>query len=264
MKEIILTKKINQEIKQFILQLDDEDYDLVSKKTIHINISGSKTTMYPCFYIAANPSNNNTKSKYKRVSIGVFLMNFQLNKEVSYIDKNSFNNQRSNLRLVTQVLTRQEELNESYSRISKYHPVVYKNLETNYWTTSYNGRNLGEFEHEDDAFILYNHIKDRKHIPLELSFPIKDNTELDLSSISFIGVRYIKSKQLYKSTIRLNNHPLTVGYFTEKIDAALAHDKIQLYLNPDSTRINFHKDYPKDHIRSELLNKLEKTKHSIV
>jgi hypothetical protein len=146
MKEIKLTQ-------QQVALVDDEDYEYLNQWNWYAQKSANT------FYAVRNDYSNN---KHKRVFMHKLIMTM-CNKKVDHIDRNSLNNQKSNLRYATRS---QNSINVIHKNLSGYRGVSYhKRLKKFIVQIRINGRNrhFGYFDNLILAAKKYNFLAKKYH-----------------------------------------------------------------------------------------------------
>jgi len=218
MKQIPLTQG------QFAL-VDNEDYGWLNQfKWCAMKL---KNTFY------AVRSSKTINGKQKTIYMHRVIMNPPNNMDIDHIDHNGLNNQKVNLRVVTRS---QNSMNQqTHKKKSSNFKGVSRNKLNKLWQASieYNGKsiNLGYFEEEIDAGIIYN----QKAIELFGEYahlnqipdkyknrvPIKYKAK---TSSQYMGVSWSKSHKKWRAQICKNKKQYHLGYF---LDEEAAH---QAYL----------------------------------
>ena len=139
MKEIYLANN------KGIILVDDENYEWLNQYKWTLNAKYANTKI---------KINNKRKSKY----IHRLIMNEPENMQIDHIDGNGLNNQKNNLRIVTQSQNQMNKISAKNSS-SQYKGVCFVKSR-NKWLSSIciNKRNynLGNFKNEEDAARAYN------------------------------------------------------------------------------------------------------------
>ena len=123
----------------FVAQVDDDDYDMVSKHKWRIQMNTNKPYAVAQIYM------------HRLIS------NVEIDKVLDHADGNSLNNTKSNFRIATKSQNRQSSKKQKNTS-SKYKG-VYWNKKSKKWqcTIAYGGKSfyLGSYENEDDAGRAY-------------------------------------------------------------------------------------------------------------
>lgn len=220
-------KIIKASNKDVDILVDDEDFDELSKRKWAVEKNG---------YARA-------KINGKRVSMHRLVLDLSpKDPYVDHIDGNKVNNCKSNLRLVT---PQQNQFNQRKREgcLSKYKGVT---RSANKWMASImiNGKsiNLGYYEKEDDAARAYNVKASEifgefaKLNDVDMSVPIPDVRQK--SSSGFRGVYWNKNDNKWVAQIQYKNKKVTLGYFSNKNDAAIAYNNKAIELLGDKAKLN--------------------------
>jgi len=218
MKKIPLTQN------QYAI-VDDENYDFLNRWKWHAVRDGNT------FYAVRKSKTIN--GKRKTIRMHRVIMNPPNNMDIDHINHNGLDNQKVNLRVVT---NQQNQMNRRlYRNTSSFFKGVSRNKLNKLWQASieYNGKsiNLGYFEEEIDACIIYN----QKAIELFGEYahlnPIPDKYKNRVpikykakTSSRFTGVTWDKINKRWKAYIKKNKKQYHLGYF---LDEEAAH---QAYL----------------------------------
>lgn len=239
-------KTINLSNNQVAL-VDDEDYERVSQykwcASYNEDISG---------YYATNRINNTTWYMHR------FIMGFPEGLHIDHIDKNTLNNQKSNLRTCTRS---QNQCNRSKAIHNKSgYKGVWFDTPRNKWHAEIqlNGRkkHLGRFENIEDAARCYDAVAAQLHgefaclnFPNEKdSLPYVNIEELFIKSnkapdSKYRGVvidkRKKKTNTKFVSAISYKSKSIRLGYFVSEIEAALAYDDVSTLYHGEKAYKNF-------------------------
>jgi len=142
MKEIKLSNN------KGIVLVDDEDYDMLSQYKWHLH---DKKNKYAISDIKIN-------GKSKRKKMHRLIMGEPQGFEIDHIDRNTLNNQKNNLRIVTHSQNQMNKIKQK-NNTSGYKGVSWhKHIKKWQGQIGFNKKNysLGYFENEDDAARAYN------------------------------------------------------------------------------------------------------------
>lgn len=199
--------------------------------------------------------------------LGRAIMNAPEDMLVSYVDGNSLNNQRSNLRLATkqQVSRTHRKHKPNGASTSEYKGVHWGKREQR-WVARIcvDGRNihLGYFREEIDAALAYdNAARERFGEFTRLNFPDEGeglsavHRELDLPmskkeklrraakhirvTSQYRGVSWYPNRNNWQATININARHITIGYFENELQAAYAYDAVARHFFGDAAQVNF-------------------------
>jgi len=132
---------------------------------------------------------------------------------VDHIDTDTLNNEKENLRIITQ----RENTSRSKKNTSSEYTGVYWNKKNNNWQSAIriNGKKvyLGNFDSQEEASLFYDNAL-KNHL-LGLQIEIKTHKW----SSKYKGVSWFKTKNKWLSRIRVNGKDKFLGYFNNEIEA---------------------------------------------
>jgi hypothetical protein len=143
---VILTKTIPL-TKGYEAMVDDEDYEKLSVHKWCVNVN--RNAVY------ARLGSPRCKGKQDEIKMHTVIMNAPKGWQVDHIDGNGLNNQKENLRIVT---NRQNCMNRHQNKTSRY-PGVTWNKRSGVWNAQAQvfgkHKHLGTFRTEEDAYQAY-------------------------------------------------------------------------------------------------------------
>lgn len=211
--------------------IDDEDYELVNKyKWIASYCEGIDN-----YYVTCRINN-------KTIYLHRLVMGFPIDFVIDHKDKNTLNNQKSNLRLCTRS---QNQCNRSkHSNNKSGYKGVWYDKPRNKWQAEIQYENkkkhLGRFNTPEEAAIYRDAVAIQLHGEFAvLNFPncinelpyidvsnlFKDDTKIGICVYKGVTIDKRCTKRMYRVYVKHNNKNIFCGNFKSKIEAALVYDE---------------------------------------